>query len=48
MMRKDKQAIELLNLVNGDQTGAAGERLMRWAEAFDAWLDQREAQYTPN
>ena len=47
MMNKDEKALELLNLVHGVQTGADGERLRRWAEAFDAWLDQREAQFNP-
>ncbi|HSF83596.1 MAG TPA: tyrosine-type recombinase/integrase [Anaerolineales bacterium] len=40
---------ELLRLVFGEQAGkathTAGERLMRWSEAFERWLGEAEAKY---
>jgi integrase len=48
-MESSKEIPELLRLMFGEQAYAmratAGERLMRWAEAFEAWLAEREANF---
>jgi site-specific recombinase XerD len=45
------QENELIRLLFGDEAEEAlnpDERLRRWAEAFDAWLEERRTQFSPN
>ena len=39
-MNESQNPLQLLDL---DEAGAAGERLQRWAQAFEAWLAQRRS-----
>lgn len=40
--------LELLDLLNLDPGQVAEDRLLRWAEAFQAWIAERRARFTPN
>jgi integrase len=48
-MGSGKELPELVRMMFGEQAYAmqatAGERLLRWAEAFEAWLAEREANF---
>jgi site-specific recombinase XerD len=48
-MGSAKEIPELVRMMFGEQAYAmqatAGERLLRWAEAFEAWLAEREANF---
>jgi integrase len=48
-MGSGKEIPELMRLMFGEQAytmqATAGERLLRWAEAFEAWLGEREANF---
>jgi integrase len=48
-MEASRKIPELMRMMFGEQAytmrATAGERLVRWAEAFEAWLGEREANY---
>jgi integrase len=46
-MNEDQKPLQLLQLLNRDE-GAAGERLQRWAQAFEAWLAWRRTRFSPS
>ena len=46
-MSENEKTLELLRLLNVDEGDAVGERMMRWAEAFEAWMEERKARVSP-
>ena len=50
-MDEEKRSLELVRLLYGDEGGegqAMGERMRRWGEAFETWLEERKTRFSPN
>ena len=50
-MTEKWRSLELAWLLYGDEAGggeAMGERMRRWGEAFEAWLEERKTRFSPN
>jgi hypothetical protein len=46
-MSENEKPLELLKLLNLDGSDPVNERLLRWEEAFEAWMEERQTQVTP-
>ena len=47
-MNENAKPLDLLELLNLDDGQVIEDRLLRWAEAFQAWIAERRARFTPN
>jgi len=49
-MDEERRSLELARLLYGGEAGrgeAMGERMRRWGEAFEAWLEERKTRFSP-
>ena len=46
-LNENEKPLELFQLLNLPEAALADERLRRWAEAFQAWMEERRARFCP-
>ena len=46
-MDENRKNLELIKLLNLEESDVIGERMMRWAEAFESWIAERRARFSP-
>lgn len=47
-MSESEKQLELLKLFELGEGAVAGERMMRWAEAFEDWMEERRSKFSRN
>jgi integrase len=45
-MNENGKPLELLKLLELEEGAAAGERMRRWAEAFEGWMEERRTRFS--